>query len=73
VGAIKIGSDESSFDVAERMAGRFEQVVRGPDSRDPHLRIVRVGGAADEERPKRPGKFPRKKFEKKGPTKNRKV
>ncbi len=73
VGAIKIGSDESSFDVAERMAGRFEQVVRGPDSRDPHLRIVRVGGAAGGERPERPGKFPRKKFEKKGPTKNRKV
>ena len=73
VGAIEIGANESSFDVAEQMAGRFEQVVQGPDSRDPHLRIVRVGGAAVGERPKRRGKFPRKKFEKKGPPKNRKV
>lgn len=73
VGAIEIGSDESSFDVDERMANRFEQVVRSPDSRDPHLRIVRVGGSAGGEREKRSRKFPRKKFGKKGPPKNRKV
>ncbi len=45
VGAIEIGATESSFDVDARAAGRFEKLVRKPDSRDPKLRIVRAGSA----------------------------
>jgi len=44
IGAIEIGPERSSFDVAESAAARFEKLVRRPDPRDPKLRIVRVGG-----------------------------
>jgi len=42
IGAIEIGYDESSFDVAASVAARFEKLVRRPDQRDPKLRIVRA-------------------------------
>jgi ATP-dependent RNA helicase DeaD len=41
VGAIEIGPEASSFEVAASAAGRFEKLVRRPDPRDPTLRIVR--------------------------------
>jgi ATP-dependent RNA helicase DeaD len=44
VGAIEIGADESGFDIDARAAARFEKLVRRPDRRDPHLRIVRAPG-----------------------------
>ena len=47
VGAIEIGADESGFDVDVRVAERFEKLVRRPDRRDPHLRIVRASGYRD--------------------------
>jgi ATP-dependent RNA helicase DeaD len=54
IGAIEIGSEESSFEVHASVADRFESLVRRPDARDPGLRIVRAraqGGPAG-----RPGK-----------------
>lgn len=44
IGSIEIGEDESAFDVDARVAMRFEKLVRSPDRRDPHLRIVRASG-----------------------------
>ena len=41
VGSIEIGPEASSFDVDASVADRFEKLVRRPDARDPHLRIVR--------------------------------
>jgi len=43
IGVIEVGPDESSIDVDESVAARFEKLVRRPDPRDPHLRIVRAG------------------------------
>jgi hypothetical protein len=45
IGAIEIGPDDSTFDVATSVARRFAQRVRRPDSRDPKLKIERVGGS----------------------------
>jgi ATP-dependent RNA helicase DeaD len=59
VGEIEIGYEESSFDVDARVAGRFEKLVRKPDSRDPKLKIFRAGRSGRPERPasqKRPGR-----------------
>jgi ATP-dependent RNA helicase DeaD len=41
VGAIKIGTDESTFEVDGSVAARFEKLAQRPDRRDPKLRIVR--------------------------------
>ena len=38
VGAIEIGADRSGFDIDASVAARFENLVRRPDRRDPHLR-----------------------------------
>ena len=42
VGAIKIGPDESSFEIDGSVADRFEKLVRRRDPRDPGLRISRA-------------------------------
>ena len=63
IGAIEIGPDESSFEVADSVAKRFEQRVRRPDPRDPKLRIVRAGrsrGPESRDEPARPRATPRK-------------
>jgi ATP-dependent RNA helicase DeaD len=44
VGAIEIGVESSTFEVAASAAARFEKLVRRPDPREPKLRIVRLGG-----------------------------
>jgi ATP-dependent RNA helicase DeaD len=67
VGAIDIGPDESTFEVAASVATRFEKLVRRPDPRDPKLRIVRVGGGhpgSSGGRPARPrpNARPKKRF-----------
>lgn len=49
--AIDIGPFESTFDVAESVAARFEKLVRRRDPRDPKLRIARV------EAPREPRRF----------------
>jgi ATP-dependent RNA helicase DeaD len=41
VGAIEIGPGSATFEVAESVAGGFEQRVREPDRREPLLRISR--------------------------------
>jgi ATP-dependent RNA helicase DeaD len=63
VGAIEIGPDASTFDVAARVARRFEQRVRRPDARDPKLKIERAGGrhsAESRDQPTRRRTTPRK-------------
>ena len=52
VGAIEIGPDESSFDVATSDSDRFEKLVRRPDPRDPKLRIVRAARSSGPGRPR---------------------
>jgi ATP-dependent RNA helicase DeaD len=44
VGSIKVGPEESSFEIAASAAARFEKMARRPDPRDPKLRIVRASG-----------------------------
>ncbi|MBX7081946.1 MAG: DEAD/DEAH box helicase [Nannocystaceae bacterium] len=41
VGSIEIGPGSATFEVADHIAGTFEQRVREPDQRDPQLRIAR--------------------------------
>ncbi len=41
VGSISIGHDESTFELDASVVARFERSERRPDSRDPHMRIVR--------------------------------
>lgn len=41
VGAIEIGARVATFDIAEPVAGGFEERVRVPDAREPGLRIAR--------------------------------
>ncbi|HWB75111.1 MAG TPA: DEAD/DEAH box helicase [Nannocystaceae bacterium] len=41
IGAIEIGERSATFEVAERAVGDFEERVRVPDRRDPHLQISR--------------------------------
>jgi ATP-dependent RNA helicase DeaD len=63
IGAIEIGPDESSFDVAASVARRFEQRVRRPDPRDPGLQITRAGrrrGPESREEPAQRRPAPRK-------------
>ena len=69
VGAIKIGPDESSFEVAASVAAKFEKLSRRPDRRDPKLRIVRASGeparpsgrSGQAQRPAKP--FRKKRFD----------
>ena len=42
IGAIDIGYEDSTFDVAERAADPFERSVQKPDARDPRIRIQRI-------------------------------
>ncbi len=56
VGAIEIGPETTSFEVAASAAARFEKRVRRRDPRDPNLRIVRIGGS----RPAQRGPYPRR-------------
>jgi hypothetical protein len=71
VGAIEIGPNESSFEVAANVAGRFEKLVRRPDPRDPRLRIVRAGarrgpaGRGDQAKPRATSR-PKRRFVPKG-------
>jgi ATP-dependent RNA helicase DeaD len=71
VGAIEIGANESSFEVAANVAGRFEKLVRRPDPRDPRLRIVRAGarrgpaGRGDQAKPRATSR-PKRRFVPKG-------
>ena len=62
VGAIEIGMEESSFDVAASAAARFDKLVQRRDPRDPKLYIVRARprGGADRAGPREPrrGKRP---------------
>ncbi len=46
VGAIEIGPGSATFEVADHVAGGFEQRVAEPDRREPLLRISRQEGAA---------------------------
>ena len=41
IGVIEIGEASATFEVAERAVGDFEQRVRVPDHREPHLEISR--------------------------------
>jgi len=41
IGAIDVGEDSTSIEIAEDAANEFEQRCRKPDPRDPHVRIVR--------------------------------
>ena len=41
IGAIDVGEDSTSIEIAEDAANEFEQRCRRPDPRDPHVRIVR--------------------------------
>jgi ATP-dependent RNA helicase DeaD len=45
VGSIEIGPGSATFEVADHVAGNFEQRVREPDRRDPGLRIARSNDA----------------------------
>jgi ATP-dependent RNA helicase DeaD len=69
VGAIEIGPNESSFEVAASVADRFAKRVQRPDPRDPRLRIVlagtRGGPRGRAERP-RPTSRPKRRFLPKG-------
>ncbi len=66
VGAIEIGADRSGFDVDARVAARFENLVRRPDRRDPHLRIARAWGQGakgeSEPNPRRAVPGPKRSF-----------
>ena len=42
VGAIRIDANATTFEVSERIAREFEDRVRTPDPRDPHLKIRRA-------------------------------
>jgi ATP-dependent RNA helicase DeaD len=44
IGAIKIGPNDSTFEVDASVATQFEKLAQRPDRRDPKLRIVRAGG-----------------------------
>ena len=69
VGAIDIGGGESTFEVAEAVAGRFEKLVSKVDPRDPKLRIVRAGAAGGPDRGRekpRPSGRPKRRFIPKG-------
>jgi hypothetical protein len=46
IGAIDVGEDSTSIEIAEDVAHEFEQRCRKPDPRDPHVRIVRSTDAA---------------------------
>jgi ATP-dependent RNA helicase DeaD len=65
VGAIKVGPEESRFDVAADVASRFEKLVQRPDPREPKLRIQRARATqtTDKRGPQagRGGKMPWKK------------
>jgi hypothetical protein len=41
IGAIEIGDSSATFEVADHASGDFEQRVRQPDHREPHLEISR--------------------------------
>jgi len=41
IGAIEIGDSSATFEVADHASGEFEQRVRTPDHREPHLEISR--------------------------------
>lgn len=46
IGAIDIREDGSTFGVASEIADKFEAIASKKDPRDPHVRIVRLKGAA---------------------------
>lgn len=58
IGAIDVGEDSTSIEIAEDVAQEFEQRCRKPDPRDPHVRISRAG-AADMAHGARPDVSPR--------------
>jgi len=45
IGAIDVGEESTSIEIAADVANEFEQRCRKPDPRDPHVRIMRAGSA----------------------------
>ncbi|MCP4002660.1 MAG: DEAD/DEAH box helicase [bacterium] len=52
VGAIRIESDHSTFQIASRAAQAFQAKTRKPDSRDPGVVIQRLNGVAPQRSPR---------------------